>query len=162
MKVDRRLDVQAASSRFSCLLHEADRRQTQPSPTQQITTPHQSFLIQPRADSARSGPVFSPADSPLPFLFSLASKPTAVTSSVSLLLFGPRLPQSRLLTHTQPALFSRSRHTGAQFHHRLPGTRSPQKNRLPNSVLSVLPPFLFGARPFTKPTNSSLQFHFLL
>ena len=28
IRVDRRLDVQAASSRFSCLLHEADRRQT--------------------------------------------------------------------------------------------------------------------------------------
>ena len=70
------------------------------------------------------------------------------SSSVSLLLFGPRSPQSRLLTHTQPALFSRSRHTGAQFHHRLPGapavfsfTHSPQ-NRL-------APPFSFTS--FSRP-----------
>ena len=47
MKVDRPLDVQAASSRFSCLLHEADRRQTQPSPTQQITTPTSRFSVPP-------------------------------------------------------------------------------------------------------------------
>ena len=31
-----------------------------------------------------------------------------------------RSPQNRLLTHTQPAQFSRSCHTGAQFYHRLP------------------------------------------
>ena len=31
------------TSRFSCLFHEADRRQTQPSPTQQITTPTSRF-----------------------------------------------------------------------------------------------------------------------
>ena len=55
MKVDRPLDVHAASSRFSCLLHEADRRQTQPSPTQQITTPTSRFSVAfPAFFSARS------------------------------------------------------------------------------------------------------------
>ena len=43
----------------------------------------------------------------------------------------------------------------------LPGARSPRSPTAQLRHLSFLPLFLFGARPFTKPTNSSPQLYLL-
>ena len=146
MKVDRRLDVQAASSRFSCLLHEEDRRQTQPSPTQQITTPTSRFsvppfLSRPMADSTLRFS-FSPDRFTLPFLCSLASKPdcSSIRSRLDTRRFSVAFPaflsarSSR--KQTQP---SRVQPIGATLALTVsppfPGARSPQS--------PLAPPFSF-------------------
>ena len=128
MKVDRPLDVQAASSRFSCLLHEADHRQTQPSPTQQITTPTSRFsvppfLSQPMADST--------------LRFSFLSRPIHHCLSFY------RSPRS-------PCSSSRSRHDTRRFSVAFPAFLSARSSRKTDTaVLCTADRRHLGAHSFT-------------